>query len=136
MLGVPFGTRRAGYALCTRTACGVLAILMLAVSGCQSVVTRAQSPSPFVSRPGEDLPVDESFDDRLSQIVVEGNTTIPSSAILDKIKTQAGRVADQKQIKEDIRTLYATRWFFSVEPRYRQSNFRMWIWKKSNGYVS
>jgi outer membrane protein insertion porin family len=50
---------------------------------------------------------------------IEGNTTIPADAIAKYIKTRSGRPPSQAQIREDVRALYATHWFFSVEPRYR-----------------
>src|SRR5262249_631339 len=37
------------------------------------------------------------------------------------LKTREGRVADPRQIKEDIRTLIAKRWFFNVETRVAQT---------------
>ena len=39
-----------------------------------------------------------------------------------RIKSQPGRAADERQIKEDLRALYATRWFYSVERRYRMTD--------------
>jgi len=59
---------------------------------------------------------------RVSSIEVEGNETIPKSAIIKHIKTQVNRQASPETIREDVRSLYATRWFFSVEPRFRQTD--------------
>ncbi|RMG34690.1 MAG: hypothetical protein D6725_13820 [Planctomycetota bacterium] len=56
---------------------------------------------------------------QIVRIEVEGNRTIPRDAILEKIKTRPGRPVSDKEIKEDLRRLYATRWFFSVEPVFR-----------------
>ena len=54
-------------------------------------------------------------------IQVEGNVTIPSSAILKHVKTQTGRVATPNQIQEDVKQLWATGWFFGVKPAIRES---------------
>lgn len=58
----------------------------------------------------------------LLDVVIEGNKTIPEDEIARKIKSRPGRPPMAKLIKEDVRTLYATKWFFSVEPRYRQTD--------------
>jgi outer membrane protein insertion porin family len=60
--------------------------------------------------------------EKIDAIVVEGNVTIPTAAILQKLKTQAGRKATPAQIQEDIRTLIRTRWFFTVEPKFRRTD--------------
>jgi outer membrane protein insertion porin family len=55
-------------------------------------------------------------------IVVEGNVTIPTAAILQKLKVQPGRKATPSQIQDDLRTLIRTRWFFNIEPKYRRTD--------------
>ncbi|MGH7200085.1 MAG: BamA/OMP85 family outer membrane protein, partial [Planctomycetaceae bacterium] len=60
------------------------------------------------------------LDEPLAQVRIEGNTTIPTSAIERFIKTRPGRPADENQVRQDISRLYGTRWFFSVERVYRQ----------------
>lgn len=57
----------------------------------------------------------------IEKIVIEGNKTVKTEEIRKLIKTREGRVADPKQIKEDVRTLLAKRWFFDVETRIAQS---------------
>ena len=47
----------------------------------------------------------------------EGVQTILPQAIQSKVQTQAGRPLSERQIREDVRNLYSTRWFYSVEPR-------------------
>lgn len=54
-------------------------------------------------------------------IRIEGNVTIPASAILKYLKTQPGRPASPQQVRADVTSLYKTRWFFAVEPRYRRT---------------
>lgn len=112
-------------------------------SGCQSLpygndiaVPRGQSPGyqsdlpeafeqyrsagPATALPSQVPPV-EVDDNTLVDILIEGNSTIEAGEILTHIKSQAGRAPNERQIKEDIRALYATKWFFSVERRYRMT---------------
>lgn len=71
--------------------------------------------------PSEAVPP-SAISESIVDIRIEGNTTIPASAISRHIKTQPNRPASPESIREDVRALYATRWFFSVEPRYRQTD--------------
>lgn len=101
--------------------CCLLACLCLPTVGCQSVpFIRGQSPDDARSI-GADYP-EASVKDAIVDIVVEGNVTIETGAILAQVKSQRGRPADERVIKEDLRALYATRWFYSVERRYRMSD--------------
>lgn len=63
-----------------------------------------------------------SVDEPLFDIRVEGNESIPSLAILQKTKIQRGRPASRDQVIEDVRHLFATRWFSSVRPVYRKTD--------------
>lgn len=82
-------------------------------------------PGPLPDEPAspleEPLPTPETMTEPLADVRVEGNVTIPASAIAKYIKTRSGRAADRELIREDVRSLYGTRWFLSVEPRYRQT---------------
>ncbi|NQV27053.1 MAG: BamA/TamA family outer membrane protein [Rhodopirellula sp.] len=60
-------------------------------------------------------------DNTLVDIRVQGNDTIETGAIMAYVKSQVGRPPNERQIKEDLRALYATKWFFSVERRYRMT---------------
>lgn len=66
--------------------------------------------------------VSAQTDQPLSDVRIDGNVTIPSYAILRHIKSSANRPVNQQQVREDVRQLYATRWFLSVEPRFRESD--------------
>ncbi|HEV8069387.1 MAG TPA: thioredoxin domain-containing protein [Planctomycetaceae bacterium] len=55
----------------------------------------------------------------ITQIVVEGNSTIPTSAILKKLKVTTGCKASIEEIRDDVRTLWLTGWFNTVETRLR-----------------
>jgi len=65
---------------------------------------------------------ESSANQPLVDIQVEGNVTIPAESIFKYIKVQKGRVTSPTQIRDDVRSLYSTRWFFSVEPKYRQTD--------------
>ena len=54
------------------------------------------------------------------QVVVEGNSTIPTPAIMQKIKVSAGRKASVKAIQADIQALWKTGWFYTVETKFRR----------------
>lgn len=54
----------------------------------------------------------------LAEVLVEGNWTIPTPEILKRIKLRAGMTADLAQLKEDVASLYRSRWFLQVEPRF------------------
>ena len=64
---------------------------------------------------------EQIVDNTLVDIRIEGNDTIETGAIMAYVKSQVGRPPNELQIKEDLRALYATKWFFSVERRYRMT---------------
>lgn len=83
-------------------------------------------PAPEEERLSSDqsLTGDESEDlkDPVVDILVEGNDTIETQAIRKLIRSAIGRPPTEAQIREDVKALYSTRWFFSVEPRYRRGD--------------
>lgn len=96
-----------------------------AVPGAPKTVRKAGAAAPgdpesarFEKEQGIDL---ATLDQPLAAIVVEGNKTIKTEEIRKLIKTRPGRVAERKQIREDVDTLTRRRWFYSVEPRIAQS---------------
>ncbi len=109
---------RVGLAL--RLLCGF--VVSTAVF-CAGSLVLAENPSPVVDP--QLVPVQDSSGQQISDVVIEGNITIPDVAILQKVKSQPGRTVTPEMVREDIRTLYATRWFFSIEPRFRQSETGM-----------
>ena len=109
---------RVGVAL--RLLCGF--VVSTAVF-CAGSLVLAENPSPVVDP--QLVPVQDSSGQQISDVVIEGNITIPDVAILQKVKSQPGRTVTPEMVREDIRTLYATRWFFSIEPRFRQSETGM-----------
>jgi outer membrane protein insertion porin family len=62
-------------------------------------------------------PAIENTKEPLVGIVIEGNKTIDSDEILKLVKSRTGRPPDPKTVKDDVRALYKTRWFFQVEAR-------------------
>lgn len=76
---------------------------------------------PRRGRLTDPAPEIENVKEPLSGVIVEGNKTISSAEILKKVKTRPGRPPDAKLIKDDVRALHGTRWFFAVEPRMAQT---------------
>ena len=48
--------------------------------------------------------------------------TIATSTIAHHVKSRPGRVLDEQTVRDDIKALYRTRWFFSVEPVVSQTD--------------
>ena len=86
---------------------------------------RHQLPQAAHPVPLDLTPVEISDSVELDELVIEGNTAIPTAEILKHIKTQPGRPVTQKQIKDDVDTLVRTRWFASVEPTFRHTDGRV-----------
>jgi outer membrane protein insertion porin family len=57
----------------------------------------------------------------ISEVVIEGNTTIPTPAVLQKLKVTPGRKSSMKTIQEDVRALWKTGWFYTVETKFRRT---------------
>lgn len=55
----------------------------------------------------------------LSDVRIEGNTTILEAAILQIVGSRVGRRADSAQVREDVANLLDTNWFFQVTPSFR-----------------
>ncbi|MEZ6124236.1 MAG: outer membrane protein assembly factor [Planctomycetaceae bacterium] len=77
-----------------------LASLLVAVSLLGTGLTAEELPSTVVD------------------VRIEGNETIPSSTILQKVHTQPRRALTNRQVREDVRNLMNTRWFYSVQERF------------------
>ncbi len=91
----------------------------------QSGAGRSGGVVPAQADAVEDEPAFEELENRLEPLIdvlIEGNKTIPEDEVSRKIKSRPGRPPNAKLIKEDVRALYGTKWFFSVEPRYRQTD--------------
>jgi outer membrane protein insertion porin family len=83
---------------------------------------KLKEPGVFRKPPAShEAPAVPEANDKLVDVRVEGNTTIPAEHIAKFIKTRPGRKYDERQIRADVRNLYGKRWFFSVEPRLRRT---------------
>ena len=69
----------------------------------------------------DEIPVARESGVIISDIRIEGNQTIPESAIMQKIQSQPQREVTERLIREDKRSLMSTRWFFSVTERLDES---------------
>ena len=108
----------------------LIALMLLALAlqlGCQGgPMVRGQSPeltSPprLLSTGVSDLSdaSDPIAGRPVTAVQIEGNESISDGDIRRLLRVQAGRKVTETQVREDVRRLFATRWFFSVEPIYR-----------------
>jgi outer membrane protein insertion porin family len=56
----------------------------------------------------------------VSDIRIVGNSTIPTSQILNQLQTRIGRPFDPALVQRDVRKLAARGWFVDVQPAYEQ----------------
>ncbi len=85
--------------------------------------------SPAVNATQEDRRIGELIarrkadpeDPFIAEVVIEGNSTMSTPVILQKLKVTAGRKASTKEIQDDVRTLWRTGWFYQVETKLRHS---------------
>ncbi len=69
-----------------------------------------------LGQPSMITPLDETGE-IVADVQFEGARTIILEELYSRVKTQKSRPLSPRQIREDVRNLYQTRWFFSVEPR-------------------
>lgn len=95
-------------------------------------MVRGQSPNNFlgiesVTAPNARLEQDSDpirSDEAIADVIIEGNITIPASTIRRRITLRSGRLASAAEdiVRKDIRELYSTRWFYTVEANYRRTS--------------
>ena len=107
--------------------CIVTVFVVFVSSGCHSLnslpTLRGQTPEPQTAWPVEESPSSGSpLDEPILDVLIEGNRVHEDSVVMQHIKTQRGRITTERMIREDLRRLYNTHWFFSVEPVYRRTN--------------
>ena len=69
-------------------------------------------------------------DEPVADIRIVGNSTIPTSQILNQLQTRIGRPFDPALVQRDMRKLAARGWFVDVQPMYEQApNGRIVIFK-------
>jgi len=97
----PAGGRRADRAWASLAPAVVATLVLMIPAG-----------PAHAGRPG-DLP-----EGTIAEIRFEGNQSIPSEQIRDKIKSRAGRPLDKATIEQDHKALEATKWFSAVRVVY------------------
>ncbi len=60
-------------------------------------------------------------DEPVAEIRIVGNTTIPTSHILNQLQSRVGRPFDPALVQKDQRRLLSKGWFVDVQPSYEQS---------------
>ncbi|MEC7558055.1 MAG: POTRA domain-containing protein, partial [Planctomycetota bacterium] len=110
---------------------GILIVSTIVALGCQGgPIVRGQSPaatSPprLLATPEPETaakPIEEistASGSPVTHVQIEGNDAITERDIRNLLRVQAGRTVTEAQVRDDVRRLFATRWFFSVEPIYR-----------------
>jgi outer membrane protein insertion porin family len=69
-------------------------------------------------------------DESVADIRIVGNSTIPTSKIMNELQTRIGRPFDPALVQKDIRKLASRGWFVDVQPKYEQApNGRIVIFK-------
>ena len=69
-------------------------------------------------------------DEPVADIRIVGNSTIPTSKIMNELQTRIGRPFDPALVQKDIRKLASRGWFVDVQPTYEQApNGRIVIFK-------
>jgi outer membrane protein insertion porin family len=104
--------------------------LAFVASGCNSFPKNQQpgwargqdlgEPPVFVNA-DEPAPARSPDNDAIINIVIQGNNTIETGAILARIRSQKGRPPSERMIKQDLQALHDTNWFYTVERRYRMT---------------
>lgn len=81
------------------------------------IETEPTAPEPFTT----DL-VEHFNMDFVHQVLIEGNSTIPTAEIAKHIQCSPGNALTENEVKDDVDALVKTRWFSSVEPKFRASD--------------
>lgn len=69
-------------------------------------------------------------DEPVAEIRILGNTTIPTTQVLNQLQTRVGRPFDPALVQRDVRKLTSRGWFFDVQPTYeRAANGRVVIFR-------
>ncbi|WP_437190604.1 BamA/TamA family outer membrane protein [Planctomicrobium sp. SH527] len=58
----------------------------------------------------------------LVDVLIEGNDTIRTDAIFKHVQCRPGRQANPRMVQQDVTQLLNTRWFYSVQPLYRNTD--------------
>ncbi|MBD3672903.1 MAG: BamA/TamA family outer membrane protein [Planctomycetaceae bacterium] len=101
-------------------------ILVFSCAEPQPIVAQpSMGPAPGaggpVVVPRRRYPLEET-DEIIAEVKFEGLQTIVPKALLMRINSQPGKPLSPRQVREDVRKLYSTRWFYSVEPRVEDTS--------------
>jgi outer membrane protein insertion porin family len=57
----------------------------------------------------------------VTEVRIEGNSSIPSEKIRAKLLSRAGQPLDQQKVEADLKSLMGTKWFSDVQESYQES---------------
>ncbi len=94
---------------------GVAAVRAPGASGASPAPPRPQIGAPVAPAPKDPDPIGKLPTEPISEIRLEGNTTIPADRIKTKLLSRIGQPFDIQKIDADVKTLMKTNWFSQVE---------------------
>jgi len=86
----------------------------------QEILQTSALPSSVISETPAQIKPEKG--EQIVDVQIEGATTIPVAALAGYIKSRPGRPVTEDQVREDVRSLYNTKWFFSITPVYRRTD--------------
>ena len=66
--------------------------------------------SPVLSQTDSRSP----FDTMITEVLIEGNRFVDAVKIRSRLLVQAGETVTEREVRDDVRSLYATGWFTQV----------------------
>ncbi|MGC8642164.1 MAG: BamA/OMP85 family outer membrane protein [Isosphaeraceae bacterium] len=72
-------------------------------------------PARARAQPGDKLP-----EGMVTEVRIEGNTSISSEKIRAKLLSRTGQPLDQQKVEADLKSLMGTKWFSDVAPYYEE----------------
>lgn len=102
---------------------GFMVMAMPSQSWGQVGPAAAPPPSAAAPRPASPFPQDIDPDAPLIvDVAVEGNSVISTERIMSKIGSHPGRPYRRDAVREDVRRLFATHWFYDVSVEERSAD--------------
>ncbi len=108
--------------------CSMSTGLLMAALGCflnssssenlYAQVEELPAPPPVVPSPEKVVSPEEAAE-RVTEIQILGNDTIPTSKIASQLSTHVGRPFDRSIVQRDVRKLANLGWFVDVKPLYK-----------------
>lgn len=109
--------------------CGIMAICLGSIAAGVAIL-RANDQEKDSQRQKAKAALDETLVQKLefpgtplTDVKISGNKTIPAEMILDKLNVSQslGHPLNPARIRDDVRVLHGTRWFFQVEPQIEKT---------------